>query len=109
MVSDANKAFFIEKLEQKLSNDEFCMIKSVGSTSEQPYTDAYGRCTHFYVALTEKVRIWVYQPGSVMLDSAVVSGELEVCHGGSQQNGPILGNGCAAYLARFAVALAKKY
>ena len=44
-----------------------------------------------------------------MLDSAVVPGELEVNHGGSQQNGPILGNGCASYLARFAVALQRKY
>ena len=44
-----------------------------------------------------------------MLDSAVKQGELEICHGGSQQNGPILGNGCASFLARFAVALAKRY
>ena len=44
-----------------------------------------------------------------MVDSAVTQGELEVYHGGSQQNGPILGNGCASFLARFAVTLAKKY
>ena len=43
-----------------------------------------------------------------MFDCAV-TGDLEVCHGGSQQNGPILGNGCAAFLARFAANLAKKY
>ena len=59
------------------------MIENVGSTNEKPYTDPYGRCTQFYVALTNNVKIWLYQPGSVMLDSGVVPGELEVFHGGS--------------------------
>ena len=35
-------------------------------------------------------------------DSAVI-------HGGSQQNGPILGNGCALYLTKFMTTLVLKY
>ena len=106
-IAEANKSFFIEKLKQKLTSDEFCRINSVDGLNEKPYTDRYGRCTHFFVAIASK-KFWLFQPGTVMLDCGV-SGDLEVCHGGSQQNGPILGNGCASYLARFAANLAKKY
>ena len=37
-----------------------------------------------------------------MFESAVKSeSKLNVEHGGSQQNGPLLGNGCATFLAKF--------
>ena len=44
-----------------------------------------------------------------MLESGVVDGDLKVCHGGSQQNGPILGNGCATFLAKFTTTLNQRY
>ena len=107
LVTLVNKGFFIEKLRQKLTSNEFERIKCVDGSDEKMYTDRYGRCTYFYVPIATK-KFWVFQPGTVMLDCAV-SGELEVCHGGSQQNGPILGNGCASFLAKFAANLAQKY
>ena len=45
-----------------------------------------------------------------MFESGVKSdGNLVVNHGGSQQNGPILGNGCATFLCKFIATLIIKY
>ena len=45
-----------------------------------------------------------------MFESGVKrDGDLVVNHGGSQQNGPILGNGCATFLCKFAATLIIKY
>ena len=45
-----------------------------------------------------------------MFESGIkADGDLAVNHGGSQQNGAILGNGCATFLAKFAATLSVKY
>lgn len=52
----------------------------------------------------------VYQPGTVMFETAVKSdSDISVVHGGSQQNGAILGNGCAVFLCKFLVKLVQRY
>ena len=70
--------------------------------------DRFGRCTYFHVDING-TKLPVYQPGSVMFDSAVKDGPMAVHHGGSQQNGPILGKGCAMFLAKFMATLAKSF
>jgi len=45
-----------------------------------------------------------------MFETAIRSdSDLSVVHGGSQQNGAILGNGCATFLAKFLTTLALTY
>ena len=44
LVALVNKGFFIEKLRQKLTSDEFDRIKCVDGSNEKMYTDRYGRC-----------------------------------------------------------------
>jgi len=45
-----------------------------------------------------------------MFESAIKSGSsLEIVHNGAQQNGAILGKGCALFLVRFITNLLKKY
>ena len=69
----------------------------------------YGRFTEFYAKIGNK-EIPVYQPGTVMFASAVKEGsDLAVVAHGSQQNGAILGNGCAQFLSRFIAQLAQCY
>lgn len=75
---------------------------------ESPYVDRYGRVTYYYAELAGR-KIWLYQPGTIMFESGVKEGDLKVCSGGSQQNGPILGNGCAAFLCKFVVDLIEQY
>ena len=63
--------------------------------------DPYGRVTYFYVMLGDTL-LPIYQPGSVMFETAIQKeSELSVVAGGSQQNGAILGNGCALFLSKF--------
>ena len=45
-----------------------------------------------------------------MFETAIKSGsDLSVVHGGGQQNGAILGNGCAVFLAKFMSKLVLNY
>lgn len=45
-----------------------------------------------------------------MFETAVIENtQASVVHGGSQQNGPILGNGCALFLAKFTGKLISQY
>ena len=105
----ANKSFFKEKLATKLSEDQMKHIKVVDpELGEVPYVDRYGRVTYYYAELAGR-KIWLYQPGTIMFESGVKDGDLKVCSGGSQQNGPILGNGCAAFLCKFVVNLIEQY
>ena len=107
-VALANKAFFKEKLAEKLDPTLQEYIKAIGD-GEEPFVDRYGRATHYYAQLDDK-RIWLYQPGTIMFESGVKGdGDLVVTHGGSQQNGGILGNGCATFLCKFAATLIIKY
>jgi hypothetical protein len=70
-----------------------------------PFIDVFGRVTYLYIVLGG-IQFPIYQPGSVMFETGVnANTESSVVHGGSQQNGPILGNGCACFLAKFLCSL----
>ena len=76
---------------------------------KQPIVDSYGRATYFYSKLGRK-RIPIYQPGTFMFESGVVNeSPLNVTAHGSQQNGAILGNGCAIFLCKFVAKLCQNY
>ena len=76
---------------------------------EHPYIDRYGRVTYFYAQLAGK-QIVIYQPGTIMFETGVRDdGVLKVPKVGEQQNGAILGNGCAAFLAKFVTTLSIEY
>ena len=108
-VALANKPFWKEKLATKLDADLCKYIKEVDlDKEEEPYCDRFGRVTYYYAELADR-RIWLYQPGTIMFESGVKDGELKICSGGSQQNGGILGNGCAAFLCKFTATLICKY
>ena len=106
-VAFANRTFFREKLEQNLDADTRERIKEIPE-GEYPYIDRYGRVTYFYAQLADK-RVLIYQPGTIMFESGVRDGVLGVHSGGDQQNGAILGNGCATFLCRFVATLTMKY
>ena len=81
-------------------------IKQVNTRKgEKPIVDSYGRVTYYYACLGDK-RIPIYQPGTIMFECGVVDdADLAIEHGGSQQNGAILGNGCAIFLCKFTARL----
>ena len=75
-------------------------IKELGD-NDDPYIDSHGRVTYFTANLGGET-LPIYQTGSIMFETAVESNsEASVVHGGSQQNGAVLGNGCALFLAKF--------
>lgn len=87
------------------------MIKQIDvqDPAQEPLVDDYGRVTFFYVELGDQ-KLPIYQPGSVMFESSVKPDtDSAVVAGGSQQNGAILGNGCAIFLAKFLTKLVLKY
>lgn len=99
MVADANLETFKGKIQEKLSESHQELIQE--RPQDQPFVDAFGRVTYLYVVLYG-IQFPIYQPGSVMFETAILSEtESSVVAGGSQQNGPILGNGCAIFLAKF--------
>ena len=76
---------------------------------EKAIVDSYGRVTYFYACLGDK-KIPVYQPGTIMFECGVVNNtDLAVEAHGSQQNGAILGNGCAIFLCKFIARLTNCY
>ena len=97
-----NKEFFKTKLREKLDPELMAYIQCVNTRKGQrPIVDSYGRVTYYYVKLGNQ-KIPVYQPGTIMFECGVVKdGELVVEAHGSQQNGAILGNGCAIFLCKF--------
>lgn len=75
----------------------------------RPIRDEYGRTTFFYCYLGDKV-IPIYQPGSLMIETAVDStNKLAVYAKNAQQNGGLLGNGCALFLVKFITNLIQIY
>ena len=71
--------------------------------------DNYGRVTYYFAKLGNK-KIPVYQPGTIMFECGVVEdSDLCVEAHGSQQNGAILGNGCAIFLCKFIARLIQCY
>lgn len=95
-VAKLNRPHFAKRLEPILEKHGDYIKES-----EIALVDRYGRSTYFYCKLGNQV-IPIYQPGTIMFESAVKGdSKLNVTAGGSQQNGPLLGNGCATFLARF--------
>ena len=96
-----------EKLEPELLQR---YIKQINTRrGEQGVVDSYGRVTYFYCQLGNK-KIPIYQPGTIMFECGVTDdSELVVEAHGSQQNGAILGNGCAVFLAKFVTRLIEEY
>ena len=68
-ISQVNKQFFKQKLQDKLPAELLCLIKEVADI-DHPVVDSYGRVTQFYVMLGDQV-LPIYQPGSIMFESAV--------------------------------------
>lgn len=95
-------------MKQKLDEWRLNYVKQIDYDCD-PIQDYLGRVTYFY-CLLGNMKIPIYQPGTVMFESAVKSGSsLEIVHGGSQQNGAILGNGCALFLIKFMTNLIQNY
>ena len=87
-------------MHEKLDQEHVALIWEI-EDDDEPLIDHYGRVTYFYIMIGGQ-KLPVYQPGSVMFESAILAdSDLSVVHGGSQQNGAILGNGCAVFLAKF--------
>ena len=109
-IAQANKAHFKVMLKNKLSEEllpQVCEVKS--RTVQKGFVDSYGRVTYYYVKLGDK-NIPVYQPGTIMFECGVVKeSDLNVTAHGSQQNGAILGNGCAIFLCKFLCRLVNCY
>ena len=107
-ISQVNQTFFKEKLEDGLPLECRHLIQQV-QDQQEPIVDSFGRFTYFSIQLGDQT-IPIYQPGSVMFETAVKpNSEAEVVAKGSQQNGAILGNGCALFLAKFLAKLVLKY
>ena len=109
-IAQANCQFFKDKQNEKLEEALRSYIYVVDtSKGEQPMVDNYGRVTYYYACLGDQA-FPVYQPGTIMFECGVVNNaDLAVTHGGSQQNGAILGNGCAIFLCKFTASLVKCY
>ena len=105
-----NKEFFKQKLKDKLDPELQEYIKSINTRKgEKPIVDNYGRVTYYYAQLGDK-KVPVYQPGTIMFECGVVAdSDLAVEAHGSQQNGAILGNGCAVFLCKFMARLIQCY
>ena len=98
-VALVNKEHFRQKLIEKVPQECRELIIEIPEEKD-PYTDDQGRVTYFYTILGG-IPIPVYQPGTIMFESAIKSDSNLVVEHGGQQNGPLLGNGCATFLAKF--------
>jgi len=94
-ITDKNKYHFKNKLETNCDDEHLKNIK----ISDKIIYDEYGRSTFYYVTLANHI-IPIYQPGTVCFVSAVKNDSGLVVDNNGQQNGVILGNGCALFLAR---------
>jgi len=70
-------------MEEKLLPEYFDLIKEIKEPCD-PIVDSFGRVTFFYIMLGDQ-QLPIYQPGSIMFETAV-NGEsdISVVHGGSQ-------------------------
>jgi len=109
-IAQMNMPYFRMKIKEKLEPEHLSYIKCINTRrGEKTITDSYGRVTYYYACLGNK-KIPVYQPGTIMFECGVVDdSELAVEAHGSQQNGAILGNGCAIFLAKFIARLIQCY
>ena len=68
-VAQVNKQFFKRMIADKLNDHDNALIKEISEPND-PLTDHYGRVTFFNVVLGGEL-IPVYQPGTIMFESAV--------------------------------------
>jgi hypothetical protein len=81
-ISQVNKQFFHEKLQDKLDKELRGYITELDDNAE-PYIDDYGRVTYFVTHLGGQT-LPIYQTGSIMFETAVQANcEASVVHGGS--------------------------
>jgi len=107
-IANVNRRFFKKKLDTLLDAQHRPYIVEI-EKGQDPFEDKYGRVTFFFCQLAN-TKVPIFQPGTVMFESAVVSTSTLTVHAkGSQQNGPILGNGCALFLAKFMACLIRLY
>ena len=107
IVAEANLASFKEKISQKLDKSHQELIQE--RPMDAPFVDVFGRVTFLYTVIGG-IQFPIYQPGGIMFETGVVSdSKSAVVSSGSQQNGPILGNGCATFLAKFLCTLSQTY
>jgi hypothetical protein len=69
-ISQVNKPYFKLKILEILSEDIQLNIKEIAENKE-PYIDSYGRVTFFYVLVGGQI-VPVYQPGTIMFETAVL-------------------------------------
>ncbi|CAF3519848.1 unnamed protein product [Rotaria sp. Silwood1] len=106
-VAELNCDFFHEKLKDRLKdNINFLHIIPISSN---PLTDDWGRCTYFF-AIIGTFKLLIYQPGTpTFISSVEKDSDLVAIHDNCQQNGAILGMGCASFLADFVTYLCCLY
>ncbi|CAF4082312.1 unnamed protein product [Rotaria magnacalcarata] len=104
-VAELNAEYYNEILQEQLTREQFDFIHQ----STTPLEDAWGRVTHFYTMIGPHT-ILLYQPGTPTFMSSVYGNcDLATCHDNCQQNGAILGMGCACFLAKFMTYLSQQY
>ncbi|CAF3928018.1 unnamed protein product [Rotaria sp. Silwood1] len=104
-VADLNAEYYKEILQQQLNPGLFNFIHQ----STTPLEDEWGRVTYFFTMIGPHV-ILLYQPGTPTFISSVDDKcDLVVNHDNCQQNGAILGRGCACFLAQFMTSLSQQY
>ncbi|CAF1108322.1 unnamed protein product [Rotaria sordida] len=106
-IAELNCDFFHEKLKDRLRDN--INFLHVIPTSLEPLTDDWGRCTYFF-SIIGTYKLLIYQPGTpTFLSSIKKDCDLVAIHDNCQQNGAILGMGCACFLADFATYLCCLY
>ena len=89
------------KIATKLPDEIRVMVKEI-SDNKEPYCDHYGRVTYFYIMLGATEILPIYQPGSVMFETAVKrDSEIAIFSETDQQNSSILSNHGAIFLTKF--------
>ena len=106
LVSNSTKDYFRERINERLGDELGNYIIS----SKMPIYDDFGRTSYFYIKIGN-YKLPLFQPGAIMFLTAVKDNSELVIKGKTteRQNGPILGMGCALFLAKFFAKLSKKY
>ena len=82
-ISQVNRQFFTMKLNDKLAPELRPLVQEI-SDDNTPLVDSFGRTTFFFINLGG-IPLPVYQPGSIMFETAIkANSDLSVIHGGSQ-------------------------
>ena len=106
-VAELNRDFFYEQLKSRLTDN--INFLHVISTLSKPLIDDWGRCTYFF-AIIGTHKLLIYQPGTPTFISGVQKDcDLVTFHDNCQQNGAVLGMGCASFLADFVTHLCSLY